>query len=59
MVMGANFWLFNPVSATADTGHEQKGLFLSIRMSKALVMLITILLIRAFVLGKALVGQII
>lgn len=25
--MGANFWLFNPVSATADTGHEQKGLF--------------------------------
>lgn len=57
--MGANFWLFNPVSATADTGHEQKGLFLSIRMSKALVMLITILLIRAFVLGKALVGQII
>lgn len=58
MVMGANFWLFNPMSAIVDTGHEQKGLFLSIRMSKALVMLITILFIRAFVLGKALVGQI-
>lgn len=48
------FWLFNPVSATVDTGHEQNP-FLSIRISKALVMVITILFIRAFVLGKAVV----
>lgn len=25
--MGANFWLFNPVGATVDTGHEKIGLF--------------------------------
>lgn len=25
--MGANFWLFNPVGATVDTGHEKIRLF--------------------------------